>query len=131
MLNDMKEDRVNSKNIMLGSLLLTVVGCSSAPREVDASIALVANNKSTLLGGKVPFSIEKFLNQSVAKTIVHNGYTVDMSKVYRSALGFNCTNLIFKNKLNGNINKTACQNKMNEIWVFIKSIDATGKQVKL
>jgi len=112
-------------------LLLAVVGCSSAPREVDASIALVPHNSAVLLGEKVPFSIGKYLSQSVMQTIAYNDYTIEISAIYKSALGFDCTNLIFKTKLNENITKTACQNKKSDTWLLIKSINTNDKQVKL
>jgi len=116
---------------MLSMLLLVVVGCSSAPREVDASIALVSHDSPILLGKKVPFSIGKHLGQSVLQTITHKNYTIDISAVYRSALGFNCTTLIFKTQVTKNIAKIACQNKKSDDWMFIKSINNNDKQVEL
>lgn len=122
---------MNLKNILMGLLLLTLAGCNSAPREVDASIALVPENKSTLVGEKIPASIEKHLNQTVSQTINYNDYTIEISPVYISALGFNCTTLIFDNKQAEKILKTACRDKNINSWVFIKSMNATENQVVL
>lgn len=120
-----------SKNIILGLLLLTVMGCSGAPREVDASIALVPTNKSTLVGKKIPLSIQKHLNQSVAQSIVYNDYTIEISPIYISALGFNCTKLLFQNKQIDEVSKTACQTKNSDTWLLINSINNTDAQVIL
>ena len=69
---------MNLKNILIGVLLLTGIGCSSAPREVDASIALVPENKSTLVGEDIPTFIEKHLNQVVSQTINYNDYIIEI-----------------------------------------------------
>lgn len=122
---------MNSKNIIVGLLLLTVVGCSNAPKEVEASIALVPDNKSTLAGEKTPFSIEKHLHQSVSQSIIYKDYTIQISPIYISALGFNCTTLTFRNTLNDNISKTACQQKNSDTWLLIKPINTSVKQVIL
>ena len=122
---------MNSKNIILGLLLLTVFGCSSAPREVDASIALVPDNQSILVGEKIPLSIEKYLHQSVSQSIIYKDYTIEISPIYISALGFNCTTLTFQNMLDDNISKTACQQQNSDNWVLIKPINTTEKQVIL
>ncbi len=115
----------------MGLLLSTVVGCNSAPREVDASIALVPENKSPLVGEKIPPAIEKHLNQAVSQIINYNDYTIEILPVYISALGFNCTTLIFESKQADKILKTACRNKNIDSWVFIKSMNTTENQVVL
>ena len=122
---------MNLKNILIGLLLLTGIGCSSAPREVDASIALVPENKSTLVGEYIPTSIENHLNQAVSQTIHYNDYTIEISPSYISALGFNCTTLIFENKQADKVLKTACRNKNTDDWVFVKSINKSEKQAIL
>jgi len=122
---------VSLKNILMGLLLLTVAGCNSAPREVDASIALVPENKSPLVGEKIPTAIEKHLNQAVSQIINYNDYTIEILPVYISALGFNCTRLIFEKKQADKILKTACRNKNIDSWVFIKSMNTTKNQVVL
>lgn len=122
---------MNLKNILIGVLLLTGIGCSSAPREVDASIALVPENKSTLVGEDIPTFIEKHLNQVVSQTINYNNYIIEISPVYISALGFNCTTLIFENKQADKVLKTACRDKNIDAWVFVKSMNKNEKQVVL
>jgi hypothetical protein len=122
---------VNSKNILTGLLLLTGIGCSSAPREVDASIALVPENKSTLVGEVIPATIEKHLNQSVSQIINYNDYTIEILPVYISALGFNCATLVFNSKRADKILKTACRDKNIDAWVFVKSMNKNEKQVVL
>jgi hypothetical protein len=122
---------VNLKNILIGLLLLTGIGCSSAPREVDASIALVPENKSTLVGEDIPTFIEKHLNQVVSQTITYNDYIIEISPVYISALGFNCITLIFENKQADKVLKTACRDKNIDAWVFIKSMNTSQNQVVL
>jgi hypothetical protein len=119
------------KNILMGLLLATLVGCNSAPREVDASIALVPENNSTLAGEDVPSSIENHLNQAASQTINYNDYTIDISPVYISALGFNCATLIFENRQADKILKTACRDKNIDSWVFIKSMSKSENKVVL
>ena len=115
----------------MGLLLATLVGCNSAPREVDASIALVPENNSTLVGEDVPSSIENHLDQAVSKIINYNDYTIDISSVYISALGFNCATLIFENRQADKILKTACRDKNIDSWVFIKSMNKSENKVVL
>lgn len=122
---------MNSKNILIGILLLTGIGCSSAPREVDASIALVPENKSTLVGEEIPAAIEKHLNQAVSQIINYNDYTIEILPVYISALGFNCTTLVFESKQADKLLKTACLDKNINSWVFVKSMNESEKQVVL
>ena len=122
---------MNSKNILMSLLFVTGVGCSSAPREVDASIALVPENKPMLVGEIVPASIEKYLNQDVSQSINYNNYMIEILPIYISALGFNCATLIFETKNINKILQTACQNKNSDSWVLIKSISKTDKKVVL
>jgi hypothetical protein len=122
---------VNLKNILIGLLLLTGIGCSSAPREVDASIALVPENKSTLVGEKIPAFIEKHLNQGVSQIINYNDYTIEILPTYISALGFDCSRLVFESKQADKVLKTACRNKNTDDWVFVKSMNKSEKQVVL
>ena len=122
---------MNSKNILMSLLLVTGVGCNSAPREVDASIALVPENKPMLVGEKIPASIEKHLNQDVSQSINYKNYTIEILPIYISALGFNCASLIFENKKIDKILQTACQNKDSDSWVLIKTINTAEKKVVL
>ncbi|MBE8232405.1 MAG: hypothetical protein HAW67_01625 [Endozoicomonadaceae bacterium] len=115
-------------------LFLLVSACSSAPREVNASLPLVASS-SINSQHLVSNGLAAHLSNDDIKHINYKGYEVALSNKYFSALGQLCRKLSFYDNKRKLGNKTFCsfeeKPNLEKTWRAVKDIALDKLTVEL
>lgn len=112
-----------SRIISLFFSMITLYGCGSPPRAVNAEIPLVEANDYTF-EESVPSHIWPILNSTSKNTFSYQDYVISMSPIYKSALEIDCRLLTFTLDDKETGSRVACRDKKqgyNE-WFLTKDI---------
>lgn len=124
----------------VSAVLCTVFisGCSSPPRQVTASVPLVSFSQAKPNKVEIPTMYWSVLSDSKQTSLQHDKYSVKMSDIYMSALGFSCRELVLVDKANKAEKRTACKipfinenNNADEAWFMEKQIIESSGYVEL
>ena len=126
------------KKTVLFSTLLLITACSSGPRIVSASLALVTPSMEKPNKKMLPFQYWSLLEDASQLELSHQRYQITLSPLYVSALGVTCRELIFE-KNNKEVSKRiACENyffdnndKINKGWFLENEIIDTNYSVEM
>lgn len=124
--------------LFIASALLSVSGCTSKPREVSASIALVTYSTEKPDEKVVPEQYWSKLAEPSLRTFAHPEYQIQMSALYISALGERCRELEIVDKRNRMQKRIACElhfidqnKKQDKAWFLEKEIIESASYVEL
>ncbi len=116
-----------------------IVGCSSQPRHVSATLPLV-QHKSEPVGKSIPAMYRSGLEDSNSTRLQHTRYQILLGPLYTSALGLDCRELAITEPSSGSrsepISRVACSEKKQydqqvRAWYLMPNIIQTSTSVKL
>jgi len=130
--------RNTQKTIAITLSLLTIVGCTSKPREVSASLPLVSLSQEKPNKKEIPSQYWAYLSDSQSTSFKHDKYQVQLSSLYTSALGQVCRELTLIDKESNEQRRTACEasfvskdNQADKAWFLEKQIIESRVYVEL
>ncbi len=89
-------------------MITLLSACSSKPREVQATIPLVA--PSVLSGDPIAQEYWETLESATSTSLVHENNVIELGEVFTSALGLKCRKLIVSSDTSANSERVACAN---------------------
>ncbi|MEL0630284.1 hypothetical protein [Psychromonas aquatilis] len=117
---------------------LIIAGCSSRPREVNASLPLVTPTTQTVTGKAIPEKYWSSLSSAGVTTLTHEKYQITLSPLYTSALGNLCRKLTLVDQNKTQMKRIACElslvnanNQPYKAWFLEKQIIETSSYVEL
>lgn len=115
--------------------MFTLVGCSSQPRQVSASLPLVQSQPSPI-GDKIPTQYRKELEKVTATQIFHPKYKVVVGPFYLSSLGQDCRELSVTLPDGQQILRVACAESKQypeqvRAWYLVPNIIQTSSSIQL
>ena len=121
--------------LIIPVIILLLNGCSSSPREVKASIALV-ENKSVLLGKKISAKYRNDLESSMITTIHHNQYHISVGPFFTSSLGQDCRSLNIVDMQRQTSLRVVCAEKKQyieqvRVWSLMPDVVRTEQDLEL
>ncbi|WOD06147.1 hypothetical protein [Marinomonas sp. GJ51-6] len=123
------------RNLGLFIVAISLVACTSPPRDVDARLPLVESSK-IVSSEIVPSKYWKILEDSSQKEFSHNHYLIHLSQPYDSALNTQCRLLSFfhdsTNKFMGT--RTVCvgsDDSNDSVWFLTNNISSEETSVSL
>ena len=122
--------------------VLLLPGCTSKPREVTASIPLVASSQERPNKQEVPTKYWSSLSNPAETNVQHDKYNIQLAKLYISALGHICRELSIVDKSQSSTHdferRTACEisyktkdNQAEKAWFLEKQIIESRVYVEL
>ncbi|TEW52315.1 hypothetical protein [Psychromonas algicola] len=125
------------KTLIMGSLLV-LSACSSGPRTVSASLALVTPSMEKPDKIMLPLQYWPLLEDENQSMLSHQRYKIMLSPFYVSALGVTCRELIFEDNNKEVSKRIACENyfidsndKMDKGWFLENEIIDTHYSVEM
>ncbi len=130
--------KISLKKLAVLLTIFTIAGCSSRPREVTASIPLVPYSQEKPDKKQIPTQYWSVLSDPQQTRLEHDQYYIQLSALYRSALGVTCRELtIIDNQSNQN-KRTVCDipfidtnNQATNAWFMEKVIIESNSHVEL
>jgi hypothetical protein len=129
-------NRLSKTLIILCFVIIS--GCTSKPREVNASIPLVSSSQEKPNKNEIPAQYWSFLSDSEQTGFVHDKYQVQLTELYTSALGQVCRELTLVDKDSNEERRTACEisfvnkdNQKDKAWFMEKQIIESRVYVEL
>ncbi len=115
-------------------LISSLSACSSQPRQVTASIPLVASIQEKPNKKEIPAQYWAALSDTTKNQLQHNKYQVHLGALYTSALGSLCRELTIIDDMAKVEKRVACltsfinkQNEKEKAWFLEKEIiESTG-----
>lgn len=126
------------KKTALMSTLLVITACSSGPRNVSASLALVTPSMTKPNKAMLPLQYWPLLEDVSQSKLPHQRYKIKLNSLYISALGTVCRELIFEDSNKAVSKRIACENyfldkneKMDKGWFLENEIIDTHHSVEM
>lgn len=124
------------KSIVLCCLsMLGLTACSSAPRQVQASLPLVAATIQPL-GQKLPAKYRSQLEQADSTQLDNSDYSIQLGARYTSSLGQDCRDLTIYDQAGDKSQRVACAEKKQypeqiRAWYLVPNIVQHASSIKL
>ena len=126
------------KKTALLSTFLVITACSSGPRNVSASLALVTPSMDKPNKAMLPLQYWPLLEDASQSELPHQRYKIKLNPLYISALGGACRELIFEDSNKAVSKRIACENyfldkneKMDKGWFLENEIVDTNYSVEM
>lgn len=126
------------RKYLLLPMVLVLSACTSKPREVYASIPLVTNNEAKPDKKEIPAPFSLKLTNPSTTQLTHGKYSVNVSPLYISALGYPCRKLIFSVQTAEPKRRIACEipykdstNKLVKSWFLENAIIESSNNIDL
>lgn len=117
---------------------MTVAGCTSKPREVEASVPLVSLSQEKPNKKEIPTQYWSLLADTKQAFLEHEKYQIQLSALYISALGLPCRELQLIDKENNEEKRIACEisfinkdKKQDKAWFLEEQIIESSSYVEL
>jgi len=128
----------NYKIIFITFCFFAISGCTSKPREVTASIPLVSASQEKPNKKELPEQYWTMLADSRQTQLAHDKYTIHLSELYISALGFSCRELMLIDIDKNEQKRIACEisflnkdKKQDKAWFLEEQIIESSGYVEL
>lgn len=124
------------KTIIVSCLsILGLTACSSAPRQVQASLPLVEASVQPL-GQKLPAKYRAQLEQAASTRLDNSDYSIQLGTQYTSSLGQDCRDLTIFEASGDKTLRVACAEKKQypeqvRAWYLIPNIVQHSSSIKL
>lgn len=112
-----------------------LVGCSSQPRQVEASLPLV-KQQIIPIGKKLPAKYRQQLEDHSTKWLIHKDYDIEMGAFYTSSLGNDCRKLNVRTIEKVTVQRIACAEKSQyegqvRAWYLVPDIVQSATSIQL
>lgn len=126
---------MNKKLILCCVSLLGLTACSSAPRQVTASVPLVLTAAKPI-GQKLPAKYSAELENSENAQLNHPDYSIQLGPFYTSSLGRDCRDLTIHDQAGDKSLRVVCAEKQpssdqSRDWYLIPNIVQHASSIKL
>ena len=125
------------KTAMVG-VLLVLSACTSGPRTVRASLALVTPSMEKPNKKAVPAQYWVLLADQKQSHLAHELYSITLSPLYFSALGLTCRELLFEDDNQVKNKRVACENnfldennKTSKGWFFENELIESSNDLEM
>lgn len=126
-------ERQFARVLLIVLLPLLLQACASMPRTVTASMGLVS--KSPAIGQPISKTVQPFLDSTLKRDFITQGYRVEIGALYQSALGQTCHQLTLVSlKTHQQYQQAACQfvgNEQQSLWYLLPSLQQTTAPILL
>tara|TARA_Y100001956_G_scaffold5226_1_gene4697 strand:+ start:30222 stop:30599 length:378 start_codon:yes stop_codon:yes gene_type:complete len=124
-----------NKVILIAIILpMILAGCTTKPREVEASLPLV-NSLLLPIGEKIPEQYQSELNNPNFSDLEHNKYTIKVGPIYSSGLGNQCRQLFIEGDGQQGEQRVVCSYTTNEdnvsAWYLVPNIVQSATSIQL
>lgn len=126
---------MNKKLAVLLLGLGALSGCSSQPRQVEATIPLV-DASNAAVGTKLPTQFRNQLEDSQLKALRHKEYTIHVGAFYTSSLGQDCRGLTIYTLEGEKNQRVACTEPKQypeqvRAWYLVPNIVQSATSIQL